>query len=229
MCTLTIRSYVLCILMVEGMSVVVNVILSLMSVMSPPPALCNISVRTVVKLCTLGVLDLEVSLVSWIVMMSACVSWISSLSSSSLFLIPFTLTCRMMRFISLLLLGLCPSVGHVVMWSSLVCLWVFRGTLCAWGGCCDCKACTDVCVARVSAEGVWWCEVDGNTGVGDGWGVLSAGHVGGTRSLGMVSSSGWVWCVGCVELVKYVKRVCVWLGAACVERGWVDERIGFGI
>ena len=43
MCTLTIGSYVLCVLMVEGMSVVVNVILSLMSVMSPPHALCNIS------------------------------------------------------------------------------------------------------------------------------------------------------------------------------------------
>ena len=41
----------LCVLMVEGMSVVVNVMLSLMSVMSPPPALCNLSARTVVKLC----------------------------------------------------------------------------------------------------------------------------------------------------------------------------------
>ena len=30
-------------LLVEGMSVVVNVMLSLMSVMSPPPALCNLS------------------------------------------------------------------------------------------------------------------------------------------------------------------------------------------
>ena len=40
--------------MVEGMSVVVNVMLFLMSVMSPPPALCNLSVRTVVKLCTFG-------------------------------------------------------------------------------------------------------------------------------------------------------------------------------
>ena len=49
--------------MVEGMSDVVNVILSLMSIMSPPPALCNLSVRTVVKLCTLGVLALGVSLV----------------------------------------------------------------------------------------------------------------------------------------------------------------------
>ena len=46
------------------MSVVVNVMLSLMSVMSPPPALCNLSVRTAVKLCILGVLALGVSLVS---------------------------------------------------------------------------------------------------------------------------------------------------------------------
>ena len=44
--------------------IVVNVMLSLMSVMSPPPALCNLSLRTVVKLCTFGVLTLGVSLVS---------------------------------------------------------------------------------------------------------------------------------------------------------------------
>ena len=50
--------------MVEGMSVVVNGMLSLMSVVSPPHALCNLSVRTVVKLCNLGVLALGVSLVS---------------------------------------------------------------------------------------------------------------------------------------------------------------------
>ena len=50
----------LCVLIVEGMSVVVNVMLSLMSVMSPPPALCNLSVRTAVKLCILGVyVDLQ--------------------------------------------------------------------------------------------------------------------------------------------------------------------------
>ena len=56
--------YMLCVLIVEGMSVVVNVMLSLMSVMSPPPALCNLSVRTDVKLCIFGVLALGVSLVS---------------------------------------------------------------------------------------------------------------------------------------------------------------------
>ena len=55
MCTLTICSFVLCVLMVEGMSVVVNVMLSLISVMSSSPALCNLSACMVVKLCTLGV------------------------------------------------------------------------------------------------------------------------------------------------------------------------------
>ena len=49
--------------MVKGMSLVVNVMLSLMSVMSPPPALCNLSARTVVKLCSLGVFSLGVSLI----------------------------------------------------------------------------------------------------------------------------------------------------------------------
>ena len=41
-----------------------NVMLSLISVMSPPPVLCNPSVRTAGKLCILGVLALGVSLVS---------------------------------------------------------------------------------------------------------------------------------------------------------------------
>ena len=45
----------LCVLIVEGMSVVMNVMLSLMSVMSPPPVLCSLSVRTAVKLCIFGV------------------------------------------------------------------------------------------------------------------------------------------------------------------------------
>ena len=54
----------LCVFIVEGVSVVVNVMLSLMSVMSPPHVLCNLSVRTDVKLCILGVLALGGSLVS---------------------------------------------------------------------------------------------------------------------------------------------------------------------
>ena len=44
--------------------VCINVVVNVMNVMGPPPALCNLSVRTVVKLCTLGVLALGVRLVS---------------------------------------------------------------------------------------------------------------------------------------------------------------------
>ena len=64
MCTLTILIYVLCVLIVEGMYVVVNVMLCLISVISPLTAVCNISEHTVVKLCTLGVFDLGMNLVS---------------------------------------------------------------------------------------------------------------------------------------------------------------------
>ena len=60
--------------MVEGMSVVVNVMLSLMSVMSPPYTLCNLSARTVEKLSIVGVFALGVSLISGIMIISACVS-----------------------------------------------------------------------------------------------------------------------------------------------------------
>ena len=44
----------LCVLNVKDLSVVMNVMLSLMSVMGPHHALCNLSVRTVAKLCNLG-------------------------------------------------------------------------------------------------------------------------------------------------------------------------------
>ena len=50
----------LCVSMVEGMSVAANVMLSLIS---PPPVLCKLSARTVVKLCTFVVFALGVSLV----------------------------------------------------------------------------------------------------------------------------------------------------------------------
>ena len=55
-----------CVVCINGRSmyVVVNVMLSLISVMSPPPALCNLSLRTVVKLCTFGVLTLGLILIS---------------------------------------------------------------------------------------------------------------------------------------------------------------------
>ena len=59
--------------MVEGMSIVVNGMLSLTSVMSPTPDLSDLSVSTVVMLYTLGVFALRLSLLSYIGMISACV------------------------------------------------------------------------------------------------------------------------------------------------------------
>ena len=71
------------------------------------------------------------------------------------------------------------------------------------------------------------CEGDGNAGVGDGGGVVvvSAGHVGGTRGSGIVSSaSDLLWmrevgglCEMCMCLVR----------AVCVERGLSGDRFGF--
>ena len=50
--------------MVENNVCCSNVILSVTSVICPPSDLCDLSVRTVVKLCTLGVFALGVSFVS---------------------------------------------------------------------------------------------------------------------------------------------------------------------
>ena len=59
----------LCVLLVDSMSIVV--MLALMCVMSPLTNFSNMYVHTVVNLCTLGVFDLGVSLISWI-MMTIC-------------------------------------------------------------------------------------------------------------------------------------------------------------
>ena len=86
-------------------------------------------------------------------------------------------------------------------------------------------ACTVVCVVRVCG-----CEGDGNAGVGDeGVVVVSVGHVCGTRVLGIVSSAADVLGMSVVRGMRGVGGVCVWLGAAWEERGWVDYRIGFGL
>ena len=53
--------------------------------------------------------------------------------------------------------------------------------------------------------------------------MVSAGHVGGTRGSGIVSSAAdvlWMSVVlRCEELVEYDRCVCIWLWAAWVERG----------
>ena len=82
--------------MVECMSVVVNVMLSLMSVMSSPHALCNLSAHTVVKLCTLGVFCWGE--LGFLNCDDSCMCVMNKqFELPSLFLIPFMLTCSMMR------------------------------------------------------------------------------------------------------------------------------------
>ena len=54
MCILTSCSSVLCVLMSLGMFIFVKVMSSLMSVISPPPCLCSLSVRMVVSGVFLG-------------------------------------------------------------------------------------------------------------------------------------------------------------------------------
>ena len=176
------------------------------------------------------------SVVSWIVMISACMSWISSLSSLSLFLIPFMLTCSMMRFLSLVLLGMCDCGVSIAMWSSLLCMWGYRGTLCGCSGCCVCDAYTNVCGACVYAERVIWCEVDGNAVVG-GWMRCVCGEC---------RACGWyTWFRYCVYRSWRVMDECgAWderswwsMGDVYVfglgRRGWggdwVDERIWLGL
>ena len=58
--------------------------------------------------------------------------------------------------------------------------------------------------------------------------------MGGTRGSGIVSSAADVLWMSVVRGMRgvgvlYVRCACVWLGAAWVERGRVDERIGFGL
>ena len=128
-----------------------------------------------------------------------------------------------------------------VMWSELlndVLLWGYSGTLCGCGGSCDCDALTVVCVACVYAKRLWLCEVEGNVGVGDGGGVVvvSARHVGWgrvTRGSGFVSSAADVLGMSMVCGMRVIGGVCE-MGmclarAAYEERGWVNERIGFGL
>ena len=62
-------------------------------------------------------------------------------------------------------------------------------------------------------------EGEGNTGVGDGWGVVSAGHVGGTRGSGIVSSEADVLWMSVVRVMRGVDGVCEM--CICLDRGGV--------
>ena len=54
-------------------------------------------------------------------------------------------------------------------------------------------------------------EGDGNAGLGDRLGVMSAGHVGGTRGSDSVSSAADVLWMSVVRGMRGVDGVCVWV------------------
>ena len=82
---------------------------------------------------------------------------------------------------------------------------------------CDGARLTTMLVWGMDEVWLWWVQ---------GMWVL---HVVQVLCLAQLTCYGWVSCVGWEELVECVGCVCVWLGAAWVERGWVDERIGIGL
>ena len=108
--------------MVEGMSVVVNVMLSLMNVMSPPPDLQPISMHggevmyfeCVCFRGELGFLNCD----------DICMCVMNKKFELLEFFIPFMLTCSMMIFLSFLLLGMCSCLMSVVMWLSWYPMWM---------------------------------------------------------------------------------------------------------
>ena len=104
--------------MVEGMSVVVNIMLSLMSVMSAPPALCNLSAPIGGEVMYFGYVCFRGEL-GFLNCDDICICVVNKQFEIPEFFIPFMFTCSMMRFLSLLLLGLCLCVVSVVMWSSV--------------------------------------------------------------------------------------------------------------
>ena len=100
--------------MVEGMSVVVNVMLSLMSAMSPTPALCNLSLHTVMYFgCfdfrgELGFLNYDDICMCVVNKQCELIEFVSESVYVDL--------CSMMRFLSLLLLDLGACVVFVILW-----------------------------------------------------------------------------------------------------------------
>ena len=124
-----------------------------MSVMRPPPALHNLSTCTVGKLCTLGVCFRgELGFLN-------CDDICMCVVNKQFELLEFVFESV---YVDLQYdeIYLTYTAGSVSLWCicshmAVVGLSVScRGTLCGCGRCCDCDACTVVCVACVSAERV---------------------------------------------------------------------------
>ena len=118
------------------------------------------------------------------------------------------LTYSMIRFLSLLLLGLCARVVFVVMCGC-------RSTQCC--GCSDCDACTVVCVSCMFAASLLGCEGDGNAVVESGRGVVAvSAYMGGTRGSCVLASACDVLEISVVRGVCGVCDMCM-----CLARGGV--------
>ena len=142
----------MCVLIVEGMSVVVYVMLSLMSVMSPP--LCIVQ--------PIGAHGCEVMYFWWFGFRGklgflncddVCMCVVNKLFQLLEFVSESVYVDLQYDGISLTFtLGMCVCVVLVVLWWSMVCLRVCRSTLCCGCGCYGgWDACTVVCVACVCA------------------------------------------------------------------------------
>ena len=125
--------------------------------------------------------------------------------------------------ISPLLLGLCACVVFVGTCLSLVCLWGCLGIM--WGGCGGCRNCDARDTVCEGCDILRECEVDGNAGVMDGWGMVAVSegceHMVDTC---IVSSADNVLEMSLVRGVRGVGEVCecvwVWLGEGREVRGW---------
>ena len=120
----------------------------------------------------------------------------------------FMLTCSMIKFISLLLLGLCGVCSPVIVLTLYVRLSWYPMLLLRWLWCMYCCLCW-MCVC---------CEGDGDAGVGS-WGgvVVLSVYMGGTHGSGVLSSAGDV----VVRKVGYVSVFWLWWCGWCWGSGWV--------
>ena len=221
MCTLTIWSSVLWLLMVVGMPVVMNDTLSLMSVLNPPPILCYLSMRTLVTLCTLEVLALWILNYNDIFMCVVNMQFeiVEFIFNSICVDLSFTAgpVCLGCVFSHVVVLCLYVRLTWYPMWW-VQWLWCVSSYLCWMWVCWE--------SARVRWWWKCWCEGHGRGGCGGSraWVSMWVIHVVQVLCLAQLMFYWWVWCVGWEELVECLKCVCVWLGAVCGVGGgvWVS-------
>ena len=127
------------------------------------------------------------------------------------------LTCSMMRFLSLLRLGLCARLVFVVLGLSVKLSWYPM----LWVGAVVAVTVMHVllfCVACVYAVRLLGCERDGNSDVGSGGGVVAmSAYMSGRSGSGVLSSAGEVIEMSVVIGVGEVCDMCMCLALGGVR------------